>query len=234
MISAVIPAHNEEERIEETIRALAESGLAEEIIVVDDGSTDHTFRVASATGAKVLRLRRRRGKRGAQDAGARAARGNYLLFLDADLGATAANARPLVEPVLNGECDMAIGVLPSQPGKGGGFGLVVGLARYGIYRITGSTMEAPLSGQRALRRAVWARARGVARGFGSEVALTIDAICSGYSVMEVPVDMAHRVTGNDLPGITHRARQFLDVARALWARRKWRCRSTGRSSRPDS
>ena len=234
MISAVIPAYNEEDRIEETVRALAQSGLADEIVVVDDASTDHTYRVAAATGAKVVHLRRRRGKRGAQDAGARAAHGNYLLFLDADLGATAANAGPLIEPVLNGECDMTIGVLPSQAGKGGGFGLVVGLARYGIFRITGQIMEAPLSGQRAMRRAVWARARGVARGFGSEVALTIDALRSGYSVMEVPVNMSHRVTGNDLQGILHRARQFWDVGRALWIRRKWRCRTTGRPSRPGS
>lgn len=230
MISAVIPAYNEEQCIEETILALRDSGQVEEIIVVDDGSTDHTYRVASATGAKVLCLRHHRGKRGAQDAGCRAAHGNFLLFLDADLGATAANVRPLIEPVLNGECDMTIGVLPSQPGKGGGFGLVVGLARYGIFRMTGRTMEAPLSGQRALRRAVWSHARGLARGFGSEVALTIDAICAGYTVIEVPVEMAHRVTGNDLPGFLHRARQFRDVALALWVRRKWRCRHTGRRS----
>lgn len=226
MISAVIPAHNEEEYIEETVRSLAQSGLADEIIVVDDASTDHTHRVARAAGAKVLHLRRHRGKRGAQDAGARASRGNVLLFLDADLGKTAANAGPLLDPVVKGECDMAIGVLPSRPGKGGGFGLVVGLGRFGIFRVTGRTMEAPLSGQRALRRAVWDRTRGVARGFGSEVALTVDAICAGYKVIEVPVDMDHRVTSNDVAGFRHRARQFVDVFRALWARRRWRCRQT--------
>ena len=234
MISAVIPAYNEEEYIAETVRALAETGLVDEIIVVDDASSDHTFRVASATGVKTLRLRRRRGKRAAQDAGARAARGNYLLFLDADLGATAANVAPLLDPVLTGECDMTIGVFPQRPGRGGGLGLVVGLARYGIFRITGRVMEAPLSGQRALRRAVWARARGAAKGFGSEVALTIDAICAGYSVKEVPVDMDHRVTGNDVAGFRHRARQFIDVFGALWARRKWRCHQAGRSRQPSA
>jgi glycosyltransferase involved in cell wall biosynthesis len=234
MTSAVIPAFNEEQYIESTVRALASSGLADEIIVVDDGSTDHTYRVAASAGAKALHLRHRRGKRGAQDAGVRAARGNVLLFLDADLGETAANAGPLLNPVLDGECDMAIGILPSQPGKGGGFGLVVGLARYGIFRVTGRTMEAPLSGQRALRRAVWARARGVAHGFGAEVALTIDAICAGYHVIEVPVDMSHRVTGNDLEGFRHRARQFVDVARALWVRRKWRCHQPVRRSESSS
>jgi glycosyltransferase involved in cell wall biosynthesis len=228
--SAIIPAHNEEAYVLATVRALVGSGLADEIIVVDDASTDRTHREAAASGAKVIHLRRRRGKRGAQDAGVRAARGNVLLFLDADLGDTAANAGPLLQPVLNGDCDMTIGVLPSRPGRGGGFGLVVGLARFGIFRVTGRTMEAPLSGQRALRRAVWDRARGSARGFGSEVALTIDTLCAGYSVVEVPVEMDHRVTGRDVAGFRHRARQFVDVFRALWARRRWRSRPTPGSS----
>jgi len=229
MTSAVIPAYNEEETIERTVRALASTGIADEIIVVDDGSTDRTAHLAATAGAKVIRLRRRRGKRGAQDAGARAAKGNYLLFLDADLGETASEATKLLAPVLRGDCDMSIGVLPKRPGRGGGVGLVVRLARWGIRRTTGLIMEAPLSGQRALRRAVWAHARGLARGFGTEVALTIDAVAAGYRVLEVPVNMDHRVTGNDLRGILHRARQFRDVALALWARRKWRCRPPRRS-----
>lgn len=223
MTSAVIPAYNEQGYIEVTVRALAAASLADEIIVVDDGSTDHTARVATEAGAKVIRLRRRRGKRAAQDAGARAARGNILLFLDADLGETVTEARKLLDPVMEGVCDMTVGVFPARPGRGGGMGLVVRLARWGIRRITGLEMQAPLSGQRALRRVVWVHARGIARGFGSEVALTIDAICSGHSILEVPVEMDHRVTGNDLRGFLHRARQFVDVARALWVRRKWRC-----------
>jgi glycosyltransferase involved in cell wall biosynthesis len=223
MTSAIIPAHNEAERIVATVQALAATAIADEVIVVDDGSEDHTGRLAGEAGAKVIRLRHRRGKRGALDAGARAARGNYLLFLDADLGDTAKQAGALLSPVLAGECDMTIGVFPTRPGRGGGLGLVVRFARWGIHRITGRTMQAPLSGQRALRRAVWARSRGIARGFGSEVAMTIDAICSGYHVLEVPVEMDHRVTGSDLAGYRHRARQFVDVARALWVRRKWRC-----------
>ena len=230
MTSAIIPAHNEADRIAATVRALASTGVADEIIVVDDGSDDHTGRLAAEAGAKVIHLRHRRGKRGALDAGARAAKGNCLLFLDADLGDTANQAGDLLGPVLSGECDMTIGVFPSRPGRGGGLGLVVRLARWGIRRITGRTMQAPLSGQRALRRSVWARARGIARGFGSEVAMTIDAICSGYHVLEVPVEMDHRVTANDLAGYRHRARQFMDVARALWVRRKWRCRDRHRPS----
>lgn len=222
MTSAIIPAYNEALYIEPTVLALAAANIADEIIVVDDASTDHTGRLAAQAGAKVVRLRRRRGKRGAQDAGVRAARGNFLLFLDADLGPTAAEAAKLLEPVVGGECDMSIAVFPHRPGKGGGLGLVVRLARWGIMRATGRSMEAPLSGQRALRRAVWARSLGAARGFGSEVALTMDAICGGCRVLEVPVEMDHRVTANDLVGIKHRARQLLDVARVLWVRRKWR------------
>lgn len=112
-------------------------------------------------------------------------------------------------------------------------GLVVGLARRGIEVITGQTMRAPLSGQRALRRIIWNNARGMAPGFGTEVALTIDAMVCGFRVLEVPVDMDHRVTGRDWPSMRHRARQFVDVARALWIRRKWRCRRSATPSRSD-
>jgi len=222
MTSAIIPAYNEEQFIGTTVRVLHAAGIVDEIIVVDDRSSDETARVAAEAGARVIRLRHHRGKRGAQEAGVRVARGAILLLLDADLGETVSEARKLLEPVVAGQCDMTIAVFPTRPGRGGGMGLVVRLARWGIRRITGKEMQAPLSGQRALRRSVWVHARGIAKGFGSEVALAIDAIRTGHSVLEIPVEMDHRVTGNDLAGILHRARQFLDVACALWVRRGWR------------
>ena len=54
-----------------------------------------------------------------------------LLFVDADLGATAADTAPLAAPVLAGEADLTIAVLPAQSRAGGGRGLVVGLSRRG-------------------------------------------------------------------------------------------------------
>ncbi len=219
MISAVIPAHNEEERLPATLSALKKVAAIDEIVVVDDGSTDSTSAIAERLGARCLTFERNQGKGAALRAGIEAARGDILVLLDADLGATAAEAEALLAPVASGEADIAIATFPVIPGKGGGMGLVVRLARWGIRRATGRTMAAPLSGQRAIRRAALDAIAGPAPRFGVETAMTIDALRAGLRVVEVPTTMTHRVTGRDAASVKHRARQFADVARALWSRR---------------
>lgn len=87
MVSFVIPAHNEEELLPRTlrsIRAAAEaSGREFEVIVADDASTDSTAAVARSHGARVVPIERRQIA-AARNAGARASRGDALLFVDAD------------------------------------------------------------------------------------------------------------------------------------------------------
>jgi glycosyltransferase involved in cell wall biosynthesis len=224
MISVVIPAYNEDDRVGATVRAvLAIPGVAE-LIVVNDGSSDDTAACAEQAGARVLSLPGKRGKGAALNAGVEAATGDILLVLDADLGDSASQAECLPGPVVADEADMTVATFPVIPGKGGGMGLVVKLARWGIRRSTGREMVAPLSGQRALRREVWEKVGGFAEGFGAEVALTIDALCAGFRVTEMPTTMTHRVTGRDWKAVQHRARQFNAVARALWQRRGQQCR----------
>ncbi len=218
-VSVIIPAFNEEDRIGDTLQAIKSLEGIDQVIVVDDGSTDGTAQAAEKAGADVLRLPANLGKGGAMNAGSRAACGEVLLFLDADLGDSAGEASKLLGPVLADDADMTIARFPEVPGKGGGFGLAVGLARLGIRELTGRTMQSPLSGQRAMKREVWKRVGGIAPGFGAEVALTIDALRGGFRVLEVPAEMTHRVTGSDWNGIRHRARQFVDIARALVQRR---------------
>ena len=230
-LAVVIPAKDEAERITGTVgAALAISGV-DLVVLVDDGSTDATARLAREAGAVVVRHSRNRGKAAAMQSGAsQVARFDVmqptatavpraLLFIDADLGASAANTEVLAGPVLSGEADMTIAVLPRQKTAGGGRGLVVGLARRGIVAATGWTPAQPLSGMRCLTREAFEAARPLARGWGVETALTIDLLTAGYRVLEVPCELYHRVTGNDWNGQLHRARQYRDVALALAARR---------------
>lgn len=219
-VSVVIPAHNEEERIPSTLDALFAQGLGDEIIVVDDGSTDSTARVSMLCGARVVSLQSNRGKGYALMAGIGQARGRILLLLDADLADSAARAGDLLAPVLRGELDMTIAVFPRKKIKAG-LGLAVNTARCGIRLLTGAELAAPLSGQRALRREVVDSFHGlgwVARGFGFETALTIDALRNGFRVGEVAVDMTHRVTGRDFAGFIHRGRQLCAVTGVLLSR----------------
>jgi GT2 family glycosyltransferase len=87
MISFIVPAYNEELELTSTLEAIraAASGAALpwEIIVVDDASTDATPEIAEQAGARVVSINRRQIA-AARNAGARAACGEYLFFVDAD------------------------------------------------------------------------------------------------------------------------------------------------------
>jgi glycosyltransferase involved in cell wall biosynthesis len=228
--AVVIPAKDEERRIAATVRAACEIKGVDLVVVVDDGSTDGTALAAEQAGAVVLRHRRNRGKGAALETGAAAVRAIearegrthapwYLLFLDADLEASAVEAAPLVEPIRAGDADMTIAVLPPQHRPGGGHGFVVRLSRNGIRKATGFTPRQPLSGQRCLTREAFEAARPLAHGFGVETAMTIDLLRQAFRVQEVECELHHRVTGQDWRAQVHRGRQYGHVAAALAVRR---------------
>ena len=88
MLSFVIPAYNEEFELSETIRAIRTAADAAttqqyEIIVVDDGSTDRTADIATAEGTRLIQIQRRHIA-ASRNAGAHAANGDILFFVDAD------------------------------------------------------------------------------------------------------------------------------------------------------
>jgi len=87
MISFIVPAYNEELELSSTIAAIRAAAFgasqAYEIIVVDDASTDATIDVAARAGARFISINRRQIA-AARNAGARAAQGEYLFFVDAD------------------------------------------------------------------------------------------------------------------------------------------------------
>ncbi len=245
-VAVVIPALNEADCIFATVTAAVSLPGADIIVVVDDGSADGTAAAAEAAGACVLRHARNRGKAAAMETGAEAvrliegrmaaslmavsrmiepgpaagtgrARPRHLLFLDGDLGASAAQAGPLAEPVRAGTADMTIAVFTDRV-RAGGHGLVTGLSGAGIERATGWRPAQPLNGQRCLTRAAFDAALPLAAGFGVETGLTIDLMRLGLRLTEVEVPLSHRATGGDWKAQLHRGREFADVARALAAR----------------
>ncbi len=232
-VAAIIPAKDEAERIGATIAAVQSIPGVAMVVVVDDGSQDQTSAIATAAGALVVRHPQNRGKAAAMTTGAAlVAREESqqeneagdavrmpLLFVDADLEGSAANVGVLVPPVTGGEADMAIATLPPQEESGGGHGFVVRLAHDGIRRLTGFSAVQPLSGMRCLSRSAFDAASPLARGWGVEVGLTVDVLMAGLTVVEVPCELHHRVSGSDWRGQLHRGRQFRDVALALAARR---------------
>lgn len=238
-VTIIIPAWNEGSSIAVTLKALRRVQLDEgrllesegssnrqsvgssnngklwhELIVVDDGSTDDTYNQAMVWADKVVKHRLNLGKGAALDTGWKIAKGDIVVFIDADLGESAALIRELLLPVTSGEADMSIARFPSASQKGG-FGLVKGLAIHGIYHLCGYRAAAPLSGQRAVRKAILERIGHLSNGFGIEVGLTIDAAKAGFRIQEVPIAFKHRETGRNWRGFVHRGKQFISVSRTL-------------------
>jgi glycosyltransferase involved in cell wall biosynthesis len=87
MVSIVIPAHNEADYLPYTLRsvliAMQQVEADVEVIVVDDASTDATAKIAAESGARLVSVNLRHIA-AVRNAGARAARGDFLVFLDAD------------------------------------------------------------------------------------------------------------------------------------------------------
>jgi glycosyltransferase involved in cell wall biosynthesis len=212
-VSAIIPAFNEEGFVGKTVEALLQLPEIEEVIVVDDGSTDHTAQEASKAGATVLRFPMNRGKSQALRDGVSLSGGKILAFVDADLKESAFEIRRLIHVVSKDEADMSIATFKAP--RRAGFGLAKSLAYWAIFLQTGERMSAPLSGQRVLKRSLWESLNFRAEGFAAEVALTIESMRSGYRVKEIPVQIIHRFTGNDLGSFYHRGRQFMAILKYI-------------------
>jgi GT2 family glycosyltransferase len=105
LISFVVPAYNEERLLGRTLEVLhaAARAVAEpyELIVVDDGSSDGTAAIADANGAHVVRVQFRQIAR-TRNAGARAALGSTLIFVDADTIVPVATLRATIDALSHG------------------------------------------------------------------------------------------------------------------------------------
>ena len=173
-----LSAYNEEKTIGHVLAVLKNTPLINKIIVVSDGSTDNTVQVAKSYEVEVIELTENRGKGGALKAGLDNNKADVVLFLDADLiGLTPKHVHSLLEPVINDQADMTIGIF--DKGR-----IATDLAQ---------KMAPYLSGQRALKFPLLEQISDldVAR-FGVELALNRFMETSGIRVQEVLLhDMSH-------------------------------------------
>ena len=112
-VSAVIPAFYEEKTIGEVVQGCLP--YVDEVLVVDDGGGDDTAVKAEAAGARVIRLHLNMGVLKAVEMGLREAGGDIIVTLDADGQHSPEDIPRLIQPLVDGEADLVMGVRPSFP-----------------------------------------------------------------------------------------------------------------------
>lgn len=206
-LSVVIPAFNEEARLEPTIRdTLAhfrERGRRVEVIVVDDGSLDRTSELVNRLAAsndelRLIRLAANRGKGYAVRTGVVNARGRLILFADAD-GATPIAEIARLEAALGTGADLAIG---SRALRGEGVRIAAKVYRRLMGRLfhqlvrllTVNGIRDTQCGFKLFRAEVghdlFSRMR--MNGFSFDVEVLLMAQRQGYRIAEVPVNWEHQ------------------------------------------
>ncbi len=116
-VSCIIPAYNEGLRIEAVLRVVYGHPLVDEIIVVDDASTDDTQSVVKRfPNIRLIVNKENKGKSFSVAAGIIESSGDYILMLDADLhGLHSEDIASLVDPVKKGKADVSMSIRKNAP-----------------------------------------------------------------------------------------------------------------------
>lgn len=210
-ISVVLPARNEAAAIALTINKIKELVEVAEIIVVDDGSTDDTASIAANAGAKVIEHPYSKGNGAAIKTGARAAKGDIIVFMDADGQHDPADIPRLITRLDQG-CDMVVGArcAESQASVGRGFAnrIYNWLASY----MTGHRVEDLTSGFRVVdankfRQFLYL----LPNGFSYPTTSTMAFFRAGYAVGYEPIVASRRIGKSHIKVLKDGARFLLII-----------------------
>jgi len=192
-LSIVIPAKNESGAIGDVVARAVEKYPDAEIIVVDDGSTDDTASVAEGAGAKVVRHPESLGNGAAVKAGARAAQGDIIAFMDGDGQHDAGEFEPMLAKLDEGY-DMIIGARDS--GSHANFGRLYANGVYNVVAswLTGRRIPDLTSGFRVARAKLFKQFLYLLpNGFSYPTTITMAFLRSGYPIRFESIPVAKRI-----------------------------------------
>lgn len=154
-ISCIISAYNEGPRINYDLKVVSNHPLIDEVIVVDDGSSDNTSEEAfKFKDVRVIRHKENMGKTRSMLDGCNNSENDLVMFLDADLfDLNTDNISQLVKPILNGSVDMSIGMVKHDSNTS----ILANITGHGA-----------LSGQRAMKKEIALENLKKSHGYGAE------------------------------------------------------------------
>ena len=204
----IVPAYNEQDAIGETLASLSSPGLAHDVLVVNDGSTDATAAIARRSGAKLLDLACNLSVGGAMQAGYQFAEANgydTAVQFDADGQHRADQIPALLARLDAGGVDMVIGSrwLADSPYRFSIDRLVGSRLLSALVRLlTGRRITDPTSGFRAAnRRAIRFFSRHYPQSWLGDTVEALVQLCRhGMAVAEVAAQMLPRRAGSSAAG----------------------------------
>ena len=187
-VSIVIPAYNEEATVAKVVSVARKLSYVDEVIVVDDGSTDRTVEEAENAGATVISHIMNEGKGSAIKTGFKYSHGNIVAFIDADVSNfTSEKIDKIIRPILEDRTDITKTKFARESGR------VTELTAKPLlgFFFPELDYEQPLSGQFAGKRSALNKIR-FEKDYGVDVGIVLDADVHGIKILEVDIgDISH-------------------------------------------
>lgn len=203
-VTGLIPAYNEENTIGDIVKTLYRHQYINEILVINDGSSDRTSFIAGQAGARVINMDKNRGKGAALKRGIDEVENDIILMLDGDLiGLEEFHINNLLTPLLKNETDMTVGVFTT--GRG-----ITDLAQF---------VSPNLSGQRAVKTKMVKDIKNLEdAGYGVEVALNEHIKKRGnIKYVDLP-DLSHIMKEEKrgfFKGVLARGKMYWDIVKIM-------------------
>lgn len=192
-VSVVVPAKNEQKTIAALVKGVLEVSRVFEVVVVDDGSTDETGRLAAEAGARVVRHPFSLGNGAAIKRGAREAQGDWVLFMDADGQHQASDIALLLDAAASSDADMVVGARDAKGQASIWRRFANGFYNWFASKVTEYPIDDLTSGFRLAKRARFLEfLHLLPNGFSYPTTSTMAFLRSGYVVRFVPITVLKR------------------------------------------
>lgn len=182
-VSVIIPAFNEEETVAKVVEVIKRVSYVDEVIVVNDGSTDKTESEAKKAGARVINHSTNKGKGEAINTGYKESDSDIIAFIDADIhNLTSKKVDAIIKPILDGKTEITKTKFARESGR------VTELTAKPLlnFFFPEISFEQPLSGQFAAKREALKRIN-FEPDYGVDVGIVLDADVQGISIQEVDI-----------------------------------------------